>query len=176
MTDETPKVDQPLPEQATEGDEQRAGAARTNAYIELAKITAQLMKAALSICELPLVMPSGGVGKIVVAASPIDLAAVIESQEHRLKQLEIALNVLMDMMLQVDFVAAVDNPTYDATDPNSPMKTLKSAEINRTNFYLACAAAAERTASLMRRALLSQGGNLQGGIPGIVGGILRKPS
>jgi hypothetical protein len=175
VTDEAPQTEQPTPEAAPPAPqpvkltaaEQRANATRTNAYLDMAKAASALMRQALSVCEMQ--MPNGG--KLYVPASPADLMQIIESQEQRLKQMQIALDVLTEMILTSELVSAFENPQWNKDDPTSPQRLLKSAEITRENFWLLCARAAEGTASVLTRGLLSQGAQ---GVGGAVGGILRK--
>lgn len=161
-------VDQPPPVPALTEAETRAAAARTNAFMDLAKVTGQLIRQAVSIAKLDMMATR----TILVPAAPADLMAVIESQEHRIKQLEIGFGALVDMILAVDLVAAVDNPDYKPDDtegvPMAP-KILKSAEITKEHFFLVSAISAERTAAMLQRGLLSGGG-----VSGAVAGIIRK--
>ena len=183
MTDEAPKTEQPTPERLAEemrappsaapepmkltAAEQRANAARTNAYLDMAKAKAALMRQALSVSEIG--MPNGG--KLYVPAAPADLMQIIENQEQRLTQLQIALDVITELILTSELVSAFENPQWNKDDPASPQRLLKSAEITREKFWLWCAKNAEVTASVLTRALLSQGAQ---GVKGAVSGILRK--
>jgi hypothetical protein len=134
--------------------EQKAQVYRTNAYLELSKLTAELMKIAVSVVTLDV-----GKGKLMVPAAPADLCTLVAGLQHRVQQLEISLQAIVDMLLQSNLVIAVPNPDDPAAAP-----PLALSNINREQYWLMCGQAAERTAGLFRRGLLSQGS----------GAILRK--
>jgi len=149
----------PLPDEKLTPQEQRANAHRTNAYLELAKITQQLLNATTGCVQVQVGVPPQSKGDlpgnaiVTIPASAEQLATWVAGTEMRVKQLEIGLNAIVDMLLGSRLVVAV--PIEGAPEDASP--GLEVSKINREQYWLMCALSAERTASTLRKGLLSAG-------------------
>jgi hypothetical protein len=127
--------------------EDRARVARDNAFRDLAAVMNQMLGPVVAICKVD--MPQGG--HVVVPTSPGQMSELIAQMYHTLKQLEISVNTALDMLME--------------TRPPSESPTVTiSLHLNREEFWLRAAAAAERNTTVLRRAVLSQGAAQQPGI------------
>ncbi len=133
--DEQPKPAEPAQRRKKTPAEERAEVRRTNAFMELNKLLQQAAGPAIAIAQVQL--KSGE--QIVVHASPGGLSEMVMLQQQTIKQMETALNVLLDLLL--------------------------NDQLTAVNFMDRCAQAAEQTASVIRRGILSQGAQ--------AGGIIR---
>lgn len=118
--------------------EKRAQINRDNAFQDLANIVNKLqgpflMVQTVDLCAVNPASPNGWQpAKVIIHHGPGQLSELIASLMHKEKQLEIAANVLTSMLLEKGLVDVVE-------------------------FMDRCAKAAEETANVMRRGMLSQG-------------------
>jgi hypothetical protein len=112
--------------------EQAAIARRTNAFNELGALQNQGMGAVLALLkvELPAGLPSGA--QFFLQANPAGYGETIASLTVQFKQLSVVVDVLIDLLM-------------------------KGEAVTLERFMTLCAQSAERNASLLRRAMLSQG-------------------
>jgi hypothetical protein len=117
-------------------DEERAQVTRDNAFRDLAEIVNKLQGQSLQVVKIPNVLVRTDVGDqpmgLLVYQNPGDVAAMVGHMMHKVKQLEIALNVLTSMVLEKNL-------------------------IDLSEFMVRCARDAEETARTMRRGQLSLG-------------------
>ena len=133
--------------------EKRALAARSNAYTEMAKAVQQVLNTNLALTTIP----PGALDKaaLVVPLAPAAMMELIAGLQHSVKQLEVSLSVLADMLLEEAHVCAVTDPRAQPDDKAPPM--LAPSKLTLENYMNRCAKAAERTASIITRGILSQG-------------------
>jgi len=121
--------------------EKRANAARINAFQALAKVLGQILQPVVSVVEVPL----EGNRKILLSTCPAELAQIVAQQQLQLRQLEINLQCIVDMLLQSALLVAGPD--------GAPVRS----NITMEQFWLLCAQSAEKLADTMQRGLLSQG-------------------
>jgi hypothetical protein len=129
MTENQPEPQQPAhPERPLTASEKKAQVERDNAFRDLSIAMGNLAQAPLSVAHIDMV-PGG---KIVVHASPGEISNLLMQLNLKLSQVQICAEVLTNMYLQ-----------------RHPEEIKPFMELT--------AKAAEATASMMNRALLSQG-------------------
>jgi hypothetical protein len=133
--------------------EKRALAARTNAFIAMGKAIQTILAQNLALTTIP----PGALEKaaLVVPLAPTAMMETIGTMQMTVKQLEISLGTLVDMLLEEAHVCAVADQRAEADDKAPPM--LAPSILTRENYLNRCAQSAEKTASLMTRGILSQG-------------------
>lgn len=172
---EQPKEPAAGPTQQSEltAQEKRAYAHRANAFQELAGVEGKLLAETLRTIEVPAMGADGKTPiKIIVPHNPLDMMLLISAQAHRIEQLEIGFQCIVDMLLQTkiaeihpaegtqeQLVKTTRDPALEAgAQPflKAAGYDLQPSRITMEQFWLMCARAAEAKLSVIRRGLLSQ--------------------
>lgn len=159
--------------------QKKARAYWLNSMTELQKIDEQLMQAATAFVEVEVLtghktaQGQPQTVKLYVPARPTDLAILVRSLQHKIRQLEIGLGALVDMIMQSRLPVLVDKGpdeeqlvtcTRDPELPSDAQPFIKAAKLHvepsrlvLEEFWALSGQAAERQTSLLRRGLLSHG-------------------
>lgn len=132
----------PIQEKNLTPAEKRAFQARNNAYRDVAAVLNKFLPQGLAVAPLP------GSPSIPIFANVAAVAEMLGQLVMQVKQMEMSLDALADLVLagQLATIRAVDGT-----------QVIEPSIVTQQNYWSACAAKAERLASIMQRAALTAG-------------------